>query len=138
MQHFVLEPRLAAGSFDVCRLELCHVLLKDDARWPWLIMVPERRGLREVHDLTDADALLLLREMRAASRAIAAVVGVQKVNVGALGNVVRQLHVHVVGRGEGDAAWPDPVWGVKGRAPYAAGGADAVIARLKPGLLAGG
>ncbi len=138
MHPFVLEPRLAAGSFDVCRLDLCHVLLKDDARWPWLILVPERRGLRELHDLSDVDALMLFREVRAASRAVAALAGVQKVNVGALGNVVRQLHIHVVGRGEGDAAWPDPVWGVKGREPYAPGSADAVIARVKPGLLAGG
>jgi diadenosine tetraphosphate (Ap4A) HIT family hydrolase len=134
---FVLEPRLAAGAFDVCRLDLCHVLLKDDARWPWLILVPERRGLRELHDLTETDAAQLSREVRAASRAVAALPEVQKVNVGALGNVVRQLHVHVVGRAEGDGAWPDPVWGVKGREPYSAGAADALIVRLKPGLLAG-
>jgi diadenosine tetraphosphate (Ap4A) HIT family hydrolase len=137
-QPFVLEPRLAAGSFDVCRLDLCHVLLKDDARWPWLILVPERRGLRELHDLTEADAAQLSREIRAASRALAALTEVQKVNVGALGNVVRQLHIHVVGRAEGDSAWPDPVWGVKGREPYAQGSADALITRLKPGLLAAG
>lgn len=135
LQPFVLEPRLAAGAFDVCRLDLCEVLLKDDGRWPWLILVPERRGLRELHDLAEADAHLLSREVRAASRAVAGLAGVQKVNVGALGNIVRQLHIHVVGRFEGDAAWPDPVWGVKGREPYAAGAADALIVRLKPGLL---
>jgi diadenosine tetraphosphate (Ap4A) HIT family hydrolase len=116
---FALHPRLAAGSAAVGRLRLCHALLKDDARWPWLILVPARVGLEEWHDLSPQDAAAVEADMRHASRLVAGLPGVQKVNIGALGNVVRQLHIHVVGRWDGDAAWPGPIWGVEGKVAYA-------------------
>lgn len=134
---FALESRLAGGGFEVCRLDLSHVLLKDDARWPWLILVPARAGLIELHDLEKRDAAQLMSEISAASRTVAGLEGVQKVNVAALGNSVRQLHVHVVGRAEGDPGWPDPIWGVKGRVAFAEDAANALVAKLRLALLAG-
>lgn len=116
---FILHPRLAAGATRVTDLALCHVLLKDDSRWPWLILVPRRAELTELHQLAEADAAVLMTEIRRASAAIAALDGVAKVNVGALGNEVPQLHIHVIGRWPGDPAWSGPVWGVAGKLAYA-------------------
>ena len=112
MTEFVLDPRLAADTLSVCDLTLCRVLLMNDARWPWLILVPRRPGLREILDLGTADAAMLMEEIRMAGRAIQDEVRPNKLNVGALGNIVAQLHVHVIGRNPGDDAWPGPVWGI--------------------------
>jgi diadenosine tetraphosphate (Ap4A) HIT family hydrolase len=110
------------------------VLLKDDARWPWLLLVPRIEGMSEIHQLGEMSAAMLMAEIRRASHAVAAEPGVARINVGALGNVVPQLHVHVVGRWEGDAAWPGPVWGVSGAERYTeaarAGVAARIVARL--------
>ena len=115
---FALDPRLVADTLPAGHLPLCEVRLMNDARFPWLILVPRRAGLREIHDLSPADRALLMEEATAASAVLAAH-GAFKVNVGALGNIVAQLHVHVVGRQNGDAAWPGPVWGSGTRQPYA-------------------
>ncbi|MBU6374135.1 MAG: HIT family protein [Alphaproteobacteria bacterium] len=125
-----LDPALTRSAAPVFDLPLSAVLLRDDTRWPWLILVPRRPGLTALHDLAPEDAHALMREIRAASRALAAEPGVARVNVGALGNVVAQLHVHVVGRWPGDPAWPGPVWGVEGRIPYAGDARAALAARL--------
>jgi diadenosine tetraphosphate (Ap4A) HIT family hydrolase len=116
---FTLHPRLAAGGTFVTDLALCRVSLKDDSRWPWLVLVPRRDDLTELHQLTETDSALLMQDIRRASAAIAAVEGVTKVNVGALGNEVPQLHIHVVGRWPGDPAWPGPIWGLAGKKLYA-------------------
>lgn len=131
---FALHPRLAAGAFPVIELPLSTVLLKDDCRWPWLLLAPRCADASELHDLSGADAATLMGEIRAASAAVAALPGVQKVNVGALGNQVRQLHVHVVGRWEGDPAWPDPVWGRAGKIAYPPGEGAALAAQLGAAL----
>jgi diadenosine tetraphosphate (Ap4A) HIT family hydrolase len=131
---FALNPRLAAGGRLVTDLPLCTVLLRDDSRWPWLIMVPRREDMSELHQLSDPDAAALMQEIRAASAAIAACEGVAKVNVGMLGNEVPQLHIHVVGRWPGDPAWPGPVWGVAGKTPYAPDAAEALIRLLRARL----
>lgn len=108
---FTLDPRLAADTCHVAALALCDVLLMDDARFPWLILVPRRVGMAEIAELTEADQARLWREVNQAAAALRAVAPCDKLNLGALGNIVRQLHVHVVVRREGDAAWPGPVWG---------------------------
>lgn len=131
---FTLHPRLAATGSVVSDLALCRVILKDDSRWPWLILVPRRADLGELHDLSTADAGLLMDEIRRASAALAKIENVTKVNVGALGNEVPQLHVHVIGRWPGDPAWPAPVWGVAGKAAYAGQDATALIATLREGI----
>jgi diadenosine tetraphosphate (Ap4A) HIT family hydrolase len=83
----------------------------DDARWPWLVLVPRVEGASEWIDLDGNQQRLLLAEVNLVSRLLREEAGVDKLNLGALGNIVRQLHVHLVGRHEGDAAWPGPVWG---------------------------
>lgn len=116
--HFTLDPRLAADTAEVGDLTLSRVLLMDDARFPWLILVPRRPAVAEVTDLSEADAGTLWREIRLAVGVMQALSNPDKVNVGALGNVVAQLHVHVVGRFRSDPAWPGPVWGFETRKPY--------------------
>ncbi|NNM70804.1 HIT domain-containing protein [Enterovirga aerilata] len=115
---FTLDPRLDADTLHVGDLPLCSVLLMDDARFPWLILVPRRAGLVEITDLQDADAQALMGELRMAARVMLELARPDKVNVAALGNVVSQLHVHVVGRFRSDPAWPGPVWGHGTRIPY--------------------
>ncbi|WP_411902160.1 HIT domain-containing protein [Methylorubrum thiocyanatum] len=115
---FSLDPRLAADTHPVGDLALCSVLLMDDARFPWLILVPRRPGLSELTDLTPEEASLAFEEIRIAVRVMQALAQPDKVNVAALGNVVAQLHVHVVARFRSDPAWPGPVWGVGARKPY--------------------
>ncbi len=115
---FTLDPRLSADTAEVGDLALCRVLLMDDARFPWLILVPRRPDLVEITDLSEPDAQALWQESRIAVGVMQALSRPDKVNVGALGNVVAQLHVHVVGRFRSDPAWPGPVWGVGTRTPY--------------------
>jgi diadenosine tetraphosphate (Ap4A) HIT family hydrolase len=115
---FELHPRLAADCGVVGDLPLCRLLLMNDSRFPWCILVPRAAGLRELHDLPASARADLLDEIETVSRALLAVDEVQKINVGALGNLVPQLHVHVVGRHPGDAAWPGPVWGAGTAVPY--------------------
>ena len=108
---FALHPRLAADTIEVSRLPLCELRLMNDARFPWLILVPMREGITEIHALDAADRLQLMDEIVRCSQALESLCKPDKINVGALGNLVPQLHVHVVARRIGDAAWPGPVWG---------------------------
>lgn len=108
---FELDSRLAADSLFVADGPLSQVRLMDDARWPWLVLVPRVQGASEWIDLDGNQQRLLLAEVNLVSRLLREEPGVGKLNLGALGNIVRQLHVHLVGRHEGDAAWPGPVWG---------------------------
>ncbi len=108
---FALHPTLARDTVEVARLPLCRVLLMKDSRFPWLILVPEREGAREIHELTASDRAELIEEFARAARVLERLFRPDKLNVGALGNVVPQLHVHVVARFATDAAWPGPVWG---------------------------
>ncbi|KAF1687664.1 diadenosine tetraphosphate hydrolase [Pseudoxanthomonas broegbernensis] len=108
---FEPDPRLAADSVFVADGPLSQVRLMDDARFPWLLLVPRVAGAAEWIDLDGGQQRLLLAEINRLSRLLRAEAGVEKLNVGALGNIVRQFHVHVVGRHAGDAAWPGPVWG---------------------------
>lgn len=115
---FALDPRLAAESHGLGELPLCRVLLFDDARFSWLVLVPRRAGLVEITDLAPADRIQLLEEVGTAMDVLKAAANPYKLNVAALGNSVRQLHVHVIARFQEDAAWPAPVWGRGERVPY--------------------
>jgi diadenosine tetraphosphate (Ap4A) HIT family hydrolase len=108
---FELDPRLAADSVFVADGPLSQVRLMDDTRFPWLLLVPRVRGASEWIELDGSQQRLLLAEINRAGQLLRAEPGVEKLNIGALGNIVRQLHVHLVGRHAGDAAWPGPVWG---------------------------
>jgi len=123
MTAFTLHPRLAADTIAIGDLPLCSVLLTDDSRYPWLVLVPRRLGAREIVDLSAEDRAVLIEEIAAASRALRAVTGAEKLNVAAIGNVVAQLHVHIVARFAADAAWPEPVWGRGAALRYGAGAA---------------
>ena len=131
---FVLHPRLAADTLPVADLPLSRVLLMDDARFPWLILVPRRPALREITDLPAGERAALMEEIALASRALEREVGAEKLNVGALGNVVEQLHIHVVARFAADPAWPGPVWGSGAAVPYSEGGTEALAGRLAAAL----
>ena len=124
---FALDPRLQADTHPVATLPLCELRLMDDARYPWLVLVPRRAGMVEIADLAESEQAQLWRETSQAAAALRAVAPCDKLNLGALGNIVRQLHLHVVARTEGDAAWPGPVWGSGAAALYAT---DALAARL--------
>ena len=110
-QPFALDARLAADTVAVMSLPLCDVLLINAARYAWLVLVPRRGGKVEITDLAADEQHTLWQEVNRATAALRAVARCDKLNLGALGNIVRQLHVHLVARVEGDAAWPGPVWG---------------------------
>jgi diadenosine tetraphosphate (Ap4A) HIT family hydrolase len=133
---FGLDPRLEADTAPVVELGLCRVLLMDDARFTWAVLVPRQAGLSEVADLIEADRDRLWREVDTVGRALRAVAPCDKLNIAALGNIVRQLHVHVVARVVDDAAWPGPVWG-SGPAPARVPAArEALLGALRRALAA--
>lgn len=111
MTPFTLDTRLATDGVALGRFALSRLLLMNDATYPWLILVPERAGVSEVFDLADDDQRALAAETAFVARALKALSGADKINIAALGNVVAQLHVHVIARFLTDPAWPAPVWG---------------------------
>jgi diadenosine tetraphosphate (Ap4A) HIT family hydrolase len=114
MATFTLHPQLAADGLFLVEWPLCQVLRMNDATYPWLILVPRLTDAREILDLSAADRVRLMDEIAWASQALKDLRHPDKINVGALGNVVPQLHVHVLGRFKDDPAWPKPVWGHAG------------------------
>lgn len=135
---FKADPAFDAGSIVVCDWPLCQLRLQDDARFPWLILIPRRDGLGEIEDLFPAERATLMEEVVLAGervRALAEAFGrpVEKLNVAALGNVTAQLHIHVVGRRHDDSCWPDPVWGRGVRIPYGPEQLLLAISRIRPG-----
>ncbi|HEY1454010.1 MAG TPA: HIT family protein [Roseiarcus sp.] len=131
---FALDESLARDTFALGDMALARVLLMNDARWPWLILVPRREGAAELTDLDAADRTELIEEAARASRFLKAHAGADKINIGMLGNIVRQLHLHVVARSIGDPAWPAPVWGYGAPRPYADCAAQALIMAAKTRL----
>jgi uncharacterized protein (DUF427 family)/diadenosine tetraphosphate (Ap4A) HIT family hydrolase len=116
---FELHPRLAADGIHVADLALCCVLLNNDSRFPWCILVPRLEGLRDFHEVPAAHRDTLFAEIETVSVALQQISRADKMNVAALGNMVPQLHIHVIARHTTDAAWPTPVWSVPGATPYA-------------------
>ncbi len=120
---FEIDPAFAATSHGLGDLALSHARLQADARFPWIVLVPRRAGARELEDLAAGEREVLMDEILRAGtavRAVAEALGqpVSKLNVGQLGNVTPQLHVHVIGRRPEDLAWPAPVWGFGVAEPY--------------------
>ena len=134
MSEFALDPRLANDTRRVASLALCDVLLMNDTRFPWLVLVPRQNGLVEICDLPPEAQATLWHEVNLATQALRALAPFDKLNLGALGNIVRQLHVHVVGRREGDAAWPGPVWGSGRAEPYGEDGLVSATEKLRAAL----
>lgn len=108
---FEVAPAFEAGSVAAAEWPLCHVRLQDDARFPWLILIPRVEGAVELENLSVEQRAVLMEETVRAGALVRRLGAVEKLNVGAIGNVTAQLHVHVVGRRRDDGLWPDPVWG---------------------------
>lgn len=134
MTQFSLDSRLMADTIAIGDSGLCRLLLMNDSRFPWLIMVPRRNNITEIHDLTPLDQTVLTFEIAQISELLKDITGCKKVNIGALGNIVPQLHVHVIGRNENDAAWPGPVWGSGKATPYDNGSLNSFINRFASAL----
>lgn len=127
---FELHERLNADTLLVTDWPVARVLLMKDANYPWLILVPRRVGLRDLHDVAAGDEVAFLGEINLAARTLQKITSADKMNIGALGNMVPQLHVHVIARFEIDAAWPDPVWGKHPALPYKDGAAEDLIEKF--------
>ena len=114
----ILDDQLEQDSFAVVELPLSSVRLLNDARYPWLLLIPRIADLSEIHDLDEQAQLLLTREITKSSLVLTDLFMPTKINVGALGNIVKQLHIHVIARFDTDHTWPNPVWGVGDAIPY--------------------
>ncbi len=108
---FILNERLRKDTFEIGRMELSLLLLMNDSSLPWLILVPEREGITEIDELQASDRMVLIEEVACVSGVIRQLYKPDKINIGALGNLVPQFHMHVVGRFATDRAWPGPIWG---------------------------
>ncbi|KPA88508.1 HIT family hydrolase, diadenosine tetraphosphate hydrolase [Pseudomonas asplenii] len=127
---FVLDSRLQQDTLPMGDFPLCRLLLSNDSNYPWFILVPRRADISEVFELDAADQAQLWHETAALAQALKQAFKADKMNVAALGNVVSQLHMHVIVRHRGDAAWPAPVWGKHPARPYAEAEVAAIRERL--------
>lgn len=134
MARFVLHEKLTADTIEVARLDLSLLLLMNARQWPWLILVPRRPDIREIHELPALDRTILMDEISRCSRLLADLFKPDKINIGALGNIVPQLHVHVIARTAADPAWPKPVWGAVAPEPYPPAELAARLDSLRRGL----
>ncbi len=134
MPDFTLHPQLAADTTPVGDLALSRALLANDANYPWLILVPRRPDIVELIHLAADDRATLSAEIDAAARALKATVPCDKLNVAALGNMVPQLHVHIIARRRGDPAWPKPVWGAVPAKAYDTPARDGLVTALQRAL----
>lgn len=115
---FELHPRLAAGGYELGRLGGCRLLLKNNALFPWLILVPEVDGIEDLHQLDEVQYTEVMAALRQVSAFVCDYFQPEKLNVGCIGNQVRQMHVHIVGRSADDPAWPGTVWAYDGKLAY--------------------
>jgi len=128
---FTLHNKLKDDTLEIISLALSRVLLMNDSSFPWLVLVPARDGIREIHELCVGDRAVLIEEVAAASEIIQVLFSPDKINVGALGNLVPQLHIHVIGRFRADSAWPGPVWGAGTARPYTEEELNTVSVRIR-------
>jgi len=128
---WLLHPQLAAETFAVGDLTLSRVLLMNDTNYPWLVLVPRQAGAVEIIDLDDTEQAQLMREIALTAGVLKDVTVCDKLNIAAIGNVVAQLHVHIVVRRRGDAAWPRPVWGTVPARAYEAAERERFIAAIR-------
>jgi diadenosine tetraphosphate (Ap4A) HIT family hydrolase len=115
---FELHPRLAAGGIELGRLGGCRLLLKNNALFPWLILVPEVEGIEDLHLLDEVQYVEVMEAMRQVSAFVSDYFQPEKLNIGCIGNQVRQMHVQIIGRSADDPAWPGTVWAFEGKRPY--------------------
>jgi len=135
MKTFALHPQLAKDTALIGHIGECLVLLMKDARYPWLILVPEQEGLRELHELSDDQFSAVTQTIKQTSLRLQSLTEAPKMNIAALGNMVPQLHVHIIARREDDASWPAPVWGVGTAEAYTKEELEVLVATLREELL---
>jgi diadenosine tetraphosphate (Ap4A) HIT family hydrolase len=128
---FTLHPTLLADTVEITRWEVCRVLLMNDANYPWLILVPARQGLSGLHELDGAGRSKVMDEITRASNTLENTYDPERINVAALGNMVEQLHIHVIARFRDDPAWPAPVWGAVPKNEYDPDKLRSMTAKLK-------
>ncbi len=128
---WTLDPQLERDTVAVGDLPLARVVLMNDADFPWLIAVPRHAGAVEIFDLDDGERGQLMSELALLAKLLKDLTGCDKINIAAIGNVVSQLHVHIVARRRNDAAWPRPVWGVVPARPYGAAERDRLIHAIR-------
>jgi len=128
---FRLNPQLQQDCLEIGRSELCRLLLMNESRYPWFVLVPERDGITEIYQLNEADQSQLLKESCKLSRGLALAFAADKLNIAAIGNLVPQLHIHHVVRYRNDSAWPSTVWGKSTPLPYDEAALADVLARLR-------
>ncbi|MDX8396430.1 MAG: HIT domain-containing protein [Mariprofundaceae bacterium] len=127
----ILHPQLEKDCIVVGQFDLCVLLLMNDRNYPWFILVPQREGVTEIHQLSEADQQLLIRESSKLSQAIAEIFDADKINIAALGNMVPQLHIHHVVRYKDDPAWPAPIWGVVPAKTYAKNEIESMLDKIR-------
>lgn len=128
---FALHSQLKSDTHFICDLPLSSALLMNDANYLWLILVPRKPNLIELTDLSFAEQTQVLQEINSVAKILKKEFNAEKLNIAALGNVVSQLHIHVIGRKKNDATFPKPVWGNAPAKPYATKEAEALIQKLK-------
>ncbi len=131
MSDFVLNERLEADTHLVCELKSCSLRLLYDQRWPWLVLVPRIASAQEWHDLSKGQRIMIDDEVARVAFTLKKMTGCEKINIASIGNMVRQLHIHVIARNEGDANWPGPVWGYGKLEPYGVDSAASFIESFK-------
>jgi diadenosine tetraphosphate (Ap4A) HIT family hydrolase len=134
MTAWSLDPQLARDTVTLGDLPLSRVLVMNDANYPWLILVPRRPALVEIIDLEDNEQVQLMAEIARTAQGLKVVTACDKLNIAAIGNVVAQLHIHVVARRRTDAAWPKPVWGHAPARAYEPAARERFVAALRRGL----
>lgn len=127
---FELHPKLNEDCFEIGQFPLGRLLLMNDSNYPWFILVPQREGIREIHELTGEDQVQFIRESSYLSRKLSAIFNADKMNIAAIGNMVPQLHIHHIVRYKDDPAWPGPVWGALPSRPYDEDEKEKIMGRL--------
>ena len=128
---FFIDEQLVRGKFFITSLPLSHIYINDDKRFPWLVLVPCIQGIKEIHQLTEKEQHTLIQEISQVSKALQDYTKADKINIAAFGNIVSQLHIHIVARFKTDPAWPDSVIGLKGAVAYDAQKREEMTTDLK-------
>ncbi|UXM95337.1 HIT family protein [Bartonella sp. HY329] len=131
---FSLDNRLENDTKLICSMNICDLRLLDDSRWPWLVLIPRIANAVELHMLDAQSQSAIFAEIMSVSQALHKIFPNTKINTGALGNMVRQLHIHIIARCENDANWPGPVWGVAGKTAYDDEAAFTIMDKIKHAL----
>ena len=130
-ENFILDKILEEDTFAVGELSLSTVRVMNDSRYPWLILIPKRASIAEIFELSGDDRIRLMEEANFVARSLDKLFNPTKINVAALGNMVRQLHVHVIARFDHDYAWPKPVWGIGDAVAYNGNDAETLVSKIR-------